>query len=95
MQANAYDAIVIGGGHNGLVAAAYLARASKRTVVLERRRVVGGAAVTEQPWGPDYRVTMLSYVVSLLPEAIRRDLHLDRHGYKVFPQGPYLSLIHI
>ena len=89
MQTNAYYAIVIGGGHNGLVAAAYLARTGKRTIVVERRPVVGGAAVTEQPWGPDYRVTMLSYVVSLLPEAIRRDLRLDRHGYKVFPQGPY------
>jgi phytoene dehydrogenase-like protein len=89
MRANAYDAIVIGGGHNGLVAGAYLARAGKRTVVLERRHVVGGAAVTEQPWGPDYRVTMLSYVVSLLPAAIRRDLRLDRFGYRVYPQGPY------
>jgi phytoene dehydrogenase-like protein len=87
--ANRYDAIVIGGGHNGLIAAAYLARAGKRTVLLERRHVVGGAAVTEQPWGPNYKVTMLSYVVSLLSPSILRDLELERHGYRVYPQGPY------
>ena len=84
-----YDAIVVGGGHNGLVAGAYLARSGRRTIVLERRPVVGGAAVTEQPWGPDYMVTALSYVVSLLPPSIRRDLDLERHGYHVYPQGPY------
>jgi phytoene dehydrogenase-like protein len=89
MPANVYDAIVVGGGHNGLVAGAYLARAGRRTVVVERRDVVGGAAVTEQPWGPDYKVTMLSYVVSLLPATILRDLQLERHGYHVYPQGPY------
>lgn len=89
MLGNTYDAIVVGGGHNGLVAASYLARAGKRTVLLERRPVVGGAAVTEQPWGPGYKVTMLSYVVSLLPPTIRRDLQLERHGYRVHPQGPY------
>jgi phytoene dehydrogenase-like protein len=89
MPVHAYDAIVIGGGHNGLVAGAYLARAGKRTVVLERRHLVGGASVTEQPWGPDYKVTMLSYVVSLLPPTILRDLQLERHGYHVYPQGPY------
>jgi phytoene dehydrogenase-like protein len=86
---NTYDAIVVGGGHNGLVAASYLARAGKRTVLLERRPIVGGAAVTEQPWGPGYKVTMLSYVVSLLPPTILRDLQLERHGYRVHPQGPY------
>ena len=89
MSANDYDAIVIGGGHNGLVSAAYLAKAGKRTVVLERRPVVGGAAVTEQPFGPDYKVTMLSYVVSLLPPTLQRDLELARHGYRVYPQHGY------
>jgi phytoene dehydrogenase-like protein len=57
------DAIVIGGGHNGLVAAAYLARSGLSTVVCERRGVLGGAAVSEHPFGPDYTVTSLSYVV--------------------------------
>jgi phytoene dehydrogenase-like protein len=87
--ANSYDAIVVGGGHNGLVAAAYLAREGLRTVVCEARHVVGGAAVTEQPFGPDFKVTSLSYVVSLLPPRLVSDLQLERHGYHVFPQGPY------
>jgi len=88
---DSYDAIVVGGGHNGLVAAAYLARTGLRTVVCEAREVVGGAAVTERPWGPDYQVTSLSYVVSLLAPGVVRDLGLERHGYKVFPQGPYFA----
>jgi phytoene dehydrogenase-like protein len=86
-----YDAIVVGGGHNGLVAAAYLARAGHRTLVCEAREVVGGAAITERPFGPTYRVTSLSYVVSLMPQGIVRDLDLHRHGYKVYPQGPYFA----
>jgi phytoene dehydrogenase-like protein len=86
-----YDAIVIGGGHNGLVAAAYLAKSGARTVVLEGRRKTGGAATTESPWedAPEFKVTRLSYVMSLMPPTIIKDLDLDRHGYKIYPMGPY------
>jgi len=88
---SSYDAIVVGGGHNGLVAAAYLARAGARTVVLERRPSTGGAASTESPWpeAPHLRVTRLSYVMSLMPPTILQDLNLERHGYRVHPMGPY------
>ena len=85
------DVVIIGGGHNGLVAAAYLARSGLSTLVCERRDVLGGAAVSEYPFGPDYTVTSLSYVVSLLPPALVSDLQLARHGYHVFPQGPYFA----
>jgi phytoene dehydrogenase-like protein len=90
-MAATYDAIVIGGGHNGLVAAAYLAGSGARTVVLEGRHKTGGAATTESPWpdAPEFKVTRLSYVMSLLPPTIIKDLELDRHGYKIFPMGPY------
>ena len=83
--------VVVGGGHNGLVAAGLLAKRGARVTVLERREVVGGAAITEQPWGPDYRMTALSYVVSLMPPTIVRELRLDQHGYRIFPQGPYFA----
>ncbi len=86
-----YDAIVVGGGHNGLVAAAYLARSGASTVVLEGRGKTGGAATTEAPWpdAPEYKVTRLSYVMSLMPPTIISELDLARHGYKIYPMGPY------
>jgi len=89
-MSNNYDALVIGGGHNGLVSAAYLARSGARTLVLESRGALGGAATTEAPWpdAPHLRVTRLSYVMSLMPPTIVRDLSLERHGYKVHPMGP-------
>src|SRR5438552_17067890 len=74
-----YDAIVIGGGHNGLVNAAYLARAGKKVLVLERRHVLGGAACTEEIV-QGFKFSVCSYVVSLLRPEIIRDLDLPRHG---------------
>lgn len=79
-----YDAAIVGGGHNGLVAAAYLARAGRRVIVLERREVLGGAAVTEEVV-PGFRFSVFSYVVSLLRPEIIRELDLPRHGLEILP----------
>jgi phytoene dehydrogenase-like protein len=79
-----YDVIVIGGGHNGLVNAAYLARAGKRVLVLERRHVLGGAATTEEVF-PGFKFSVCSYVVSLLRPEIIRELDLPRHGLEILP----------
>jgi phytoene dehydrogenase-like protein len=83
----AYDLIVIGGGHNGLVTAAYLARKGLKVLVLERREVLGGACVTEEVW-PGYKVSTAAYVNSLLRPEIIRDLELKRHGFEMLPRSP-------
>jgi phytoene dehydrogenase-like protein len=90
-MANVYDAIVIGGGHNGLTAGAYFARAGARTVVLEARGKTGGAADTSAPFAdhPEINVTTYSYVMSLMPPTIIKELNLKRHGYDVTAFGPY------
>jgi phytoene dehydrogenase-like protein len=83
-MAKRYDAVIIGGGHNGLVSAAYLAKAGWSTLVLERRHVLGGAAVTEEVF-PGFRFSVYSYVVSLLRPEIIRELDLPRHGLEILP----------
>ena len=79
-----YDAIVIGGGHNGLTAAAYLARAGKDVLILERRHVLGGAAVTEEIF-PGFKFSVCSYVVSLMKANVMRELMLPRFGLELLP----------
>ncbi len=86
-MARSYDIIIIGAGHNGLVTAAYLARAGLKVLVLERREVLGGACVTEEVW-PGFKVSTAAYVNSLLRAEIIRDLELKRHGFELLPRNP-------
>jgi len=82
-----FDCLIIGGGHNGLVAAAYLARAGKKVCVLERRHVLGGCSVTEELW-PGFKISVASYVISLFRPEIIRDLHLKQYGLNILPRDP-------
>jgi len=82
--AERYDAVIIGGGHNGLISAAYLARGGMKTLVLESRHVLGGAAATEEIV-PGFRFSTFSYVVSLLRPEIIRELRLPEHGLDILP----------
>ncbi len=87
MSTGSYDVAIVGGGHNGLVAAAYCARAGLRTVVLERRPLLGGATLTDEVW-PGYRLSVASYVCSLFDPRIVAELDLRAHGYDVYRKDP-------
>src|SRR5205823_7777572 len=79
-----YDAIIVGAGHNGLTSAAYLAKAGKKVLVLERRHLVGGAAVTEEIY-PGFKYSVCSYVVSLLRPEVIRELDLPKYDLEIIP----------
>lgn len=85
---NTYDAIIIGGGHNGLVAACYLAKAKRKVLVLERRYIVGGACVTEERTFPGFKVSTAAYVNSLFRPEIIRDLRLKDYGFELIERNP-------
>src|ERR1044072_8690092 len=82
-----YDIIIIGAGHNGLTTAAYLAKAGRKVLVLERRHVLGGACVTEELW-PGCKVSTAAYVNSLLRPEVIRELNLKKHGFEMLPRNP-------
>ena len=83
-MAEQYDAIIIGGGHNGLTCAAYLAKAGRKVLVLERRHILGGAAVSEELY-PGFTYSVFSYAVSLLRPEVIRELELAKHGLQIMP----------
>ena len=87
MPSKRFDCLIIGAGHNGLVTAAYLAKAGKKVAVLERRDVIGGCSVTEELW-PGYKISTASYVVSLLQPEIISELKLKQNGLKILPRNP-------
>src|SRR5262245_13973674 len=87
MVAGKFDCVVIGGGHNGLVTAAYLAKAGKKVCVLERRAVLGGCSCTEEPW-PGFHISTAAYVISLFQPQIMRDLRLKQYGLYILPRQP-------
>ena len=82
-----FDCVIIGGGHNGLVCAAYLAKAGRSVCVLERRHVLGGCATTEELW-PGYKVSTAAYVISLFQMGILRELRLPQYGLEILPRTP-------
>ncbi len=86
-SSRSFDAVIIGGGHNGLVAAAYLARSGKRVCVLERRGVLGGCSTTEELW-PGFKISTASYVISLFRPEIIRELRLKQYGLTILPRNP-------
>src|SRR5215470_10273112 len=90
-MSTAFDAIIIGAGHNGLTTASYLAKAGMKTLVLERREMVGGCCVTEEI-APGCRASTTSYIASMLRPEIIRDLELASHGLRMVPCDPYLQV---
>ena len=94
MTNRTWDAVVVGAGHNGLTAAAYLARAGRSVLVLERREQVGGACTLEEPW-PGYAISPCAYLAGLLHPLVVEELALHRYGYELIPlkpEDPYITV---